>query len=100
MPKQDSIEAVLLPAIIYSRSHHYRCAMMRMQDATSGVLWALPRACWIALSVLMLVWIVHAQHGFAFTKTIMGSQGLLNYHHVFMTVAWCALAPLDALLCV
>ena len=57
------------------------------------MLWALPRASWIAFLVLMLVWIVHTQHGFAFAKTMMGSQGFLSYHYVFMTVAWCALFP-------
>ena len=71
---------------------------MCMQDATYGVLWALPRACWIAFLVLMLVWIVHTQHGFAFAKTLKGSQGFLNHHYVFMTVAWCALFAIDALL--
>ena len=71
-----------------------------MQDATYGVLWALPRACWIAFLVLMLVWIVHTQHGFAFAKIMMGSQGFLSYHYVFMTVAWCALNPFHALQCV
>ena len=83
--------AIVLPALTQPCSPHHRRSLMCMQDATYGVLWALPRACWIAFLVLMLVWIVHTQHGFAYAKTMMGSQGFLSYHYVFMTVAWCAM---------
>ena len=38
----------------------------------------MPRVCWIALLVLMLVWIVKTQNGFAYSNTKMGSQGYLN----------------------
>ena len=35
-----------------------------------------------------MIWITHTQGGFAWAKNAAGSQGLLNLHYIFMTVAW------------
>lgn len=59
-----------------------------VQDATYGLLWAIPRIAWLGFFALMLAWIVYSQNGFAYNNTKLGSQGYLNHHYIFMTVAW------------
>ena len=65
-------------------SHH---TSVCVQEAKYGVLWTLPRACWITFFVLMLIYITHTG-GFLWEKTLSGAGGLMRRHYIFMTVAW------------
>lgn len=85
---QAACYLVLYFQVIRSPQNLWKSHCTGLQDATFGVLSVLPRACWITFLVLMLVWITHTQGGFNWAKTAMGSQGLLNLHFIFMTVAW------------
>jgi len=52
--------------------------IMCVQGAAYGMSYAAARVCWVVFFILMLVWIVKTQNGFAYTNTVMGSQGYLN----------------------
>ena len=43
-----------------------------------GFSYLVPRVCWIAFLILMLVWITKTEHGFTYSNTKAGSQGYLN----------------------
>lgn len=72
-----------------SRVDYCRSLFVAQPQLMKKFVWLAPRLCWVALLVLLLVWMWSTQgrssHG---NREV---QRTLNLHYVFMTVAWYAI---------